>query len=122
LSKYHLEAMIAYWRTQKLDSPQKWKNVLGLYDKLLAIAYSPVAALNRAYVLSKIAGKEQAIAAAQTLNLPNNQFYFILMGYLYTDLNTKQAVFNYKQALKLAKTDADKNLINRKINILLATI
>jgi len=122
LSKYHLEAMIAYWRTQKTDSPQKWKAVLGLYDKLLLIAYTPVAALNRVYVLSKTAGKERAIAEAEKLNLQNNQFYFMLMGYLYTDLNTKQALFNYEQALKMAKTDADKNLISSNINILLATI
>ena len=118
LSKYHIEAMIAYWRTQKTDSKEKWEAVLALYDKLLAIAYSPVAALNRSYVLSKTAGKEQAIADAEKLNLHNNLFYFMLIGYLYTDVDTKQALFNYQQALKLAKTKADMDLINKKISCL----
>ena len=81
-----------------------------------------MAALNRVYVLSKTAGKERAIAEAEKLNLQNNQFHFMLMGYLYTDLNTKQALFNYERALKMAKTAADKNLITSNINVLLATI
>jgi len=107
--------MIAYWRTQKMDSKEKWEAVLGLYDKLLIVAYSPVAALNRAYVLSKTAGKRRAIAEAEKLNLQSNQLYFILMGYLYTDLDTKQALLNYELALKLAKTQTDISLINKKI-------
>ncbi|MGY3213513.1 RNA polymerase sigma factor [Mucilaginibacter sp. HD30] len=115
LSKYHLEAMIAYWRTQKMDSPEKWEAVLALYDKLLIVAYSSMGALNRAYVLSKTAGKKRAIVEAEKLNLQDNQFYFILMGYLYTDLNTQQALLNYEVALKLAKTQTDISLINKKI-------
>lgn len=118
LSKYHLEAMIAYWLTQKIDNKAKWDAVLALYDKLLITNYSPVAALNRAYVLSKTAGKKEAIAAAEILNLQNNQFYFMLMGNLYTDLDTEQALLNYQQALKLAKTQPDKDLINKKISYL----
>jgi RNA polymerase sigma factor (sigma-70 family) len=118
LSKYHLEAMIAYWQTQKTDSKAKWKAVLALYDKLLITNYSPVAALNRAYILSKTAGKGDAIAAAEILNLKNNQFYFMLIGYLYTDLDTKKAQLNYQRALKLAKTQPDRDLISKKISYL----
>jgi RNA polymerase sigma factor (sigma-70 family) len=116
LSKYHLEAMIAYWRTQKADSKEKWETVLALYDKLLMVAYSPVAALNRAYVLSKTAGKERAITEAEKLNLQNNLFYFMLLGYLYTDIDNKQALFNFEKASGLAKTKVDKTLIFKKIN------
>ncbi len=41
VSKYHLEAAIAYWSTQKKDSKEKWENVLQLYDQLLEIEKSP---------------------------------------------------------------------------------
>jgi RNA polymerase sigma factor (sigma-70 family) len=116
LSKYHLEATIAYWRTQKLDTPQKWEAVLNLYDKLLAIAYTPIAALNRAYVLSKVAGKETAILEAEQLNLTGNQFYYMLLGELYTGIANEQALFNFRQALSLAKADMDKRVIQRKID------
>lgn len=118
LSKYHIEAMIAYWRTQKMDTRQKWETVLALYDKLLMIAYSPVAALNRAYVLSKTHGNDEAIAAAREPDLKNNRFYFMLLGHLYTGIDNQQALFNYGKALTLAKTEADKNLIIKKMSSL----
>src|SRR5260221_1795625 len=51
ISKYHLEAAIAYWHTHKEDSEEKWENILQLYNKLLIIEYSPIAALNRTYAL-----------------------------------------------------------------------
>ena len=114
LSKYHIEAMIAYWLTQKTDSKEKWQAVLGLYDKLLKIAYSPVAALNRIFALSKVFGNERAIAEAAELNAQPDQFYFMLMGYLYTGEDNRQAAFYYEEALKLAKTAADKDIINKK--------
>lgn len=116
ISKYHLEATIAFWRTQKPDTPQKWEAVLDLYDKLLAMAYTPIAALNRIYVLSKVAGKETAIVEAEQLNLIGNQFYFTLLGDLYTGIDEEQAVINFKQALSLAKSDMDKQVIQRKID------
>ena len=57
ISKYHLEASIAYWHTQKKDTKEKWETILQLYNRLLQIEYSPIAALNRTFVLSKTSGK-----------------------------------------------------------------
>ena len=45
ISKYHLEARIAYWHTTSADF-KKWENILELYNILLQLEYSPVAALN----------------------------------------------------------------------------
>src|ERR1700744_3141917 len=53
LSKYHLQAAIGYWNTQKADTKEKWENILQLYNHLLQVDYSPIAALNRTYALSK---------------------------------------------------------------------
>ena len=69
LSKYHLEASIAYWYTIKADSKEKWESILQLYNQLLQLEYSPVAALNRTYALSKANGKAQAIIEAEKLQL-----------------------------------------------------
>ncbi len=118
VSKYHLEATIAYWRTQKLDTPQKWETVLTLYDQLLQVEYSPIAALNRVYVLSKVVGKEAAIIEAEQLRLTGNRFYFTLLGELYTGIDDEQAAFNFKQALSLAKSEMDKQVIQKKLNSL----
>jgi len=118
LSKYHLEATIAYWNTQKADTIEKWENVLELYNRLLQIDYSPIAALNRTYALSKVYGKEAAIIEAQKLRLENNHFYFMLHGELYTGVNDVQANENFQKALSLAVTEADKKTIKKKINTL----
>lgn len=115
LSKYHLEATIAYWSTQKADTPEKWEAVLQLYNRLLQIEYSPVAALNRTYALSKANGKAEAIIEAEKLKLTNNHFYYVLLGELYTDTDNEQATTNLKKALSMAKTETDKQTIRKKI-------
>jgi RNA polymerase sigma factor (sigma-70 family) len=116
LSKYHLEAAIAYWNTQKDDTTEKWESVLQLYNQLLQIEYSPIAALNRTFALSKANGKQEAIIEAEKLNLVDNHFYFALLGELYTGIDDKKAIANYKKASELAKTQTDKQTIQHKID------
>ena len=115
VSKYHIEASIAYWHTIKSDTKEKWENILQLYNKLLQIEYSPIAALNRTYALSKANSKQEAIIEAEKLNLVTNHFYFTLLGELYTDINVDKARENFQMALLLAKTQTDKQTIQKKI-------
>lgn len=115
LSQYHLEATIAYWSTQKADTKEKWEHILQLYNLLLQVAYSPIAALNRTYALSKANGKPEAIAAAEKLNLTNNHYYYTLLGELYTGIDNEKAKDHYQQAVAIAKTNADRQMIQQKI-------
>lgn len=115
ISKYHLEANIAYWHTIKADTKEKWENILQLYNLLLQIEYSPIAALNRTYALSKANGKHEAIREAEKLNLTTNHFYFTLLGELYTGIDNNKAQQNFQKALTLAKTQTDKQTIQRKL-------
>ncbi len=117
ISKYHLEASIAYWHTIKTDSKEKWENILQLYNQLLQISYSPIAALNRTYALSKANGKAEAIIEAEKLNLVDNQFYFTLLGELYTDIDNKKAISYLQNAFSLARSSGDKAIISNKINL-----
>ncbi len=116
ISKYHLEAGIAYWHTIKQDSKEKWENILQLYNQLLQLEYSPIAALNRTYALSKANGKQEALREAQKLKLEGNQYYFTLLGELYTGIDEQQAVNNFTKALSLAKTQADRQAIQKKLS------
>jgi len=116
ISKYHLEAAIAYWHTHKEDTEEKWENILQLYNQLLQIEYSPIAALNRTYALSKANGKEEAIIEAEKLKLTDNHFYFTLLGELYTDIDPEKAKQNFQKALSLAKTQTDKQGIQKKLD------
>ncbi|WKL48754.1 sigma factor [Flavobacterium pectinovorum] len=115
LSKYHLEAGIAYWHTQKKDSVEKWQHILELYNNLIILEYSPIVALNRTYALSKVNGKKEAIIEAEKLNLTDNHFYYSLLGNLYTDVDNKEAQEHFEKAFGLAKTEADKNIIAKNM-------
>ncbi len=120
LSKYHLEAGIAYWHTQKEDTNQKWESILQLYNKLLQLEYSPIAALNRTYALAKANGKEEAIVEAEKLALTDNHFYYSLLGNLYTDIDNTKAIQHLQTALKLALSEADKAIIKRTLDKIMA--
>jgi len=115
ISSYHLEAGIAYWHTIKADTKEKWENILQLYNRLLQIKYSPIAALNRTYALSKANGKTEAIREAEKLKLEDNHFYFTLLGELYTNIDDKKAKENFQKALTLARTVTDRQTIQKKI-------
>jgi len=116
ISKYHLEASIAYWLTVKTDSKEKWESTLQLYNRLLQIEYSPVAALNRTYAVAQVHGAAKAITEAEKLSLTNNHFYFTLLGELYKDIDRNKARTNFEKAMALAKTITDKQTIQTKIN------
>jgi RNA polymerase sigma-70 factor (ECF subfamily) len=115
LTKFHLEAGIAYWHTKKENVQEKWESILQLYNQLLQLEYSPIAALNRTFALAMANGKAEAIIEAEKLNLTTNHFYYSLLGNLYTDIDNKKALDHYHKALSLAASDADKTTITKKI-------
>jgi len=117
ISKYHLEAAIAYWHTLKEDTPEKWENILQLFNQLLQMEYSPVAALNRTFAFSKVNGKQAALAEAEKLKLTGNHFYFMLLGELYKDVDRVKSKMNYQQALSLARSQQDKQTIQKQIDL-----
>lgn len=81
VSKYHLEAAIAYWHTT--EAPNKWDNILQLYNRLLIIEYSPIIAMNRTYALAHANSVQEAIIEARKLNLEDNNYYLWLMAELF---------------------------------------
>jgi RNA polymerase sigma factor (sigma-70 family) len=116
VSRYHVEANIAYWHTIKSDTFEKWDSILQLYNNLLMIQYSPLAALNRTYALFKVKGRQVAIAEAEKLDIKDNHFYFTLLGELYREVDDAKSKSNLERALQLAKTSADKEMIRHKLD------
>lgn len=116
ITSYHLEARIAFAHCNKKDTPEKWEKILQLYNQLLIINYSPSVALNRTYALYKANGKEQAIAEAEKLKLENNHFYFLLLAELYKNINNKKSKLNFEKAYSLARTETERQEIQKKMN------
>jgi len=117
-SKYFIEASIAYWHTIKEDSREKWESILQLYNYLLQIEYSPAAALNRTFAISKARSKKEALTEAKKLQLDKSHFYFLLLAELYKGIDKTQVKPNLEKAFSLAKTSAEKNVIRGKIDAL----
>jgi len=116
VSSYHLEARIAWWHSIKEDTQEKWENILSLYNQLLLVNYSPSVALNRTFALYKANGRQEALAAAEKLQLDSNHFYYILLGELYKGLDDEKARLNFQKAYSLAKTQTERQDIQEKID------
>lgn len=115
ISSYHLEAKIAAWHCIKEDTPEKWEDILQLYNQLLMVNYSPSVALNRTFALYKANGQKEALAEAEKLKLENNHFYHLLLGELYKGIDNRKALLNLQKAYDLAKTQPEKQGILEKI-------
>jgi RNA polymerase sigma-70 factor (ECF subfamily) len=115
VSKYHLEAAIAWWHSHPAEEKEKWENILRLYNQRLILEYSPVAALNRAYAFYRVYGKAQAIVEAEALQLSGNLFYHSLLGELYTGVDHEQARRHIMQALELAGSAAERAVLEKKL-------
>ncbi len=114
ISKYHLEAAIAYWHTTPTDQ-NKWFQILQLYNQLILIEYSPITALSRTFAFSKVYGNIKAITEAEKLKLIDHIDYYKLLGYLYADHNKPEAIKVYKIALQLTKSNSEKQMIIKEI-------
>jgi RNA polymerase sigma-70 factor (ECF subfamily) len=118
ISTYHLEARIAYWHCIQEDTPEKWQDILQLYDALLRINYSPAAALNRTYAVYKVHGAAIAVTEAEQLALHNSHFYYVLLGKLYSHTDKNKALSHYRTAYDMARTLTEKQGIQEAINAL----
>lgn len=116
VSSYHLEARIACWHCIRDDSNEKWEEILLLYDQLAQVNYSPSVALNRLYALYKVRGPQAALPEAEELNLSDNHFYFVLLGELYRHSNPEKAKSHLERARSLARTRAERQVIQAKID------
>jgi RNA polymerase sigma factor (sigma-70 family) len=81
-----------------------WGQILALYDQLLAVAPTPVVALNRAVALAEVKGPEVALAAVEELDaLPGYHLYHSTRADLLTRLGRHaEAADAYERALSLA--------------------
>jgi RNA polymerase sigma-70 factor (ECF subfamily) len=114
--------MIAYWHCVKTDTPEKWREILDCYDRLLELNFSPSVALNRIYALYRVQGREIALVEAEKLRLEDDHFYFLLLGELYAAVDAGKAKLNFQKAYELARTQTEKQGIQEKLAALMKTV
>jgi RNA polymerase sigma-70 factor (ECF subfamily) len=96
-----------------------WVQILQLYDQLLAIAPSPVVALNRAVALAEVAGPEAALAAVDALDLDEYHPFHVARAELLVRLHREHdARLAYDRALALAHNAAERAHLQRRLSML----
>lgn len=93
-----------------------WGQILQLYDQLLAVAPSPVVALNRAVVVAEVVGPEAALALIEGLHLGASHLSYAIRGNLLHRLGrTSAAALAYQAALARAENTAERNFLQERL-------
>ena len=121
LSEYHLEAGIAACHsTAADDAATNWPRILALYDQLIALNPSPIAALNRAVAVARIHGAQAGLDALAAItnrsSLESYHLYHAMRGSLAAELGQiAEALVHFRQAGNLAFLPAERDFIARRI-------
>ncbi|MBK7223534.1 MAG: RNA polymerase subunit sigma [Saprospiraceae bacterium] len=114
-SRFHLEAAIASMYCQPDPSPAKWTTILHLYDLLYQLMPSDLILLNKMYAYARVHGNDAALIQLSHYNIPDSQFKWALLGNLYFDSDVAKSMVCFQKAIKLAKTDKEKKLLDSVI-------
>jgi RNA polymerase sigma-70 factor (ECF subfamily) len=92
-----------------------WVQILQLYDQLLAIAPTPVVALNRAVALAEVVGPGPALTAVDALDLDSYHLFHATRAELLVRLDRNDdARVAYDRALSLADNAAEHAHLERR--------
>jgi RNA polymerase sigma-70 factor, ECF subfamily len=91
-----------------------WTQIVALYDRLLAVAPTPVVALNRAIAIGEVQGPAAALALVDELELDNYHPYHATRADLLARLGRhSEAAAAYQRAAAMAPTDAERDFFQR---------
>ena len=97
------------------DAPTDWSQVLALYDQLLAIAPSPVVALNRAVAVGEIEGPEAALALVDALDLDGYHVFHAVRADLLRRLGrADEAAAAYEAAIARSENAVERDFLRSR--------
>jgi RNA polymerase sigma-70 factor (ECF subfamily) len=96
-----------------------WRQIVALYDQLLAIAPSPVVALNRAVAVAEVEGPEPALALVDALPLDGFHLFHAIRADLLRRLGRDaEAADAYRAAVELAANAATRDFLAERLRAL----
>lgn len=116
LSRYHVEAEIAL---QHAVAPNfeatNWTAVVVAYDDLVRMAPGPIVALNRAIAIGMRSGPAAGLSELAKLELDSNHHFFAARATMLEKRGCfDEAARDYRKALELASTEAERNWLRHK--------
>ena len=89
-----------------------WSQIVALYDQLLAVAPTPVVALNRAIAIGEVQGPAAALALVDELDLDNYHPFHATRADLLRRLGRHgEAAAAYQRAAAMAPTDTERDFL-----------
>jgi RNA polymerase sigma-70 factor (ECF subfamily) len=121
VSAYHVEAAIAAAHASAPSAAATdWGTVVALYDRLMAVAPSPVVALNRAIAVAELDGPARGLDALRAIagreRLAAYPFYPAALGELELRRGDGgRAREHFRAALAVARTAAERRFLERRL-------
>jgi RNA polymerase sigma-70 factor (ECF subfamily) len=121
LTAYHVEAAIAAAHAAAPSVAETdWEQVVLLYDRLMAIAPSPVVALNRAIAIAERDGAERGIAELQAIEgrdrLEGYPFYPAALGELELRRGDRERARTFfAAALAAARNPTERRFLEKRV-------
>lgn len=92
-----------------------WRQILQLYDQLLAVAPTPVAALNRAVAVAEVAGPAAALSLVDDLDLDDFYLFHAIRADLLRRLGrAEDAASAYDAAITRTENAAEIDYLRRR--------
>jgi RNA polymerase sigma-70 factor (ECF subfamily) len=112
---YQLQAAInAVHADAAIVEDTDWSQIVALYNQLLAVAPTPVVALNRAVAIGEVDGAAAALALVDALELDQYYPFHATRADLLRRLGRDgEAAAAYSRAAALAPTDAEREFLRR---------
>jgi RNA polymerase sigma-70 factor (ECF subfamily) len=99
-----------------------WRQILALYDQLLALTPTPVVALNRAVAVAEVDGPEAALALVDGLDLDGWHLFHAIRADLLRRLGRDgEAALAYDAAIALAQNTAERAFLEGRRRSLAST-
>ncbi len=92
-----------------------WSQILALYDQLMALAPSPVVALNRAVAVAEVEGPDAALTLVDSLDLDGYHLFHAVRADLLRRLDRHdEAATAYGEALARAENASERDFLRRR--------
>jgi RNA polymerase sigma-70 factor, ECF subfamily len=120
---YQIQAAInAVHSDAAVGADTDWWQILQLYDQLMAVAPSPIVALNRAVAVAEVEGPAAALALVDGLDLGDYHVFHAIRADLLRRLHRDpEAALAYEAAIALTENNAEREFLRRSRDSLAVT-
>ncbi|MFD0662474.1 RNA polymerase sigma factor [Thermocatellispora tengchongensis] len=113
---YQIQAAINAVHTDAASAAETdWRQILTLYDQLLAVAPGPVAELNRAVAVAEVHGPQAGLDLVERLDLGGYHVFHAIRADLLRRLGRRaEAAAAYEEAMARTRNEAERAFLRRR--------